>query len=313
LFLEFQFGSDTVLPARVEFDNRTSTSCTSEVTDTVETFTGDMEVMASTQDDTAVNVMVVKAFVVETSPGRQWSYAKAEHMEVEEEFNPFSSSFKLLGKPNQEFEGGNVRKGHEGNKDERFPKVRRSRKELQAPTSSLESKVCQCDPGVKLKISRSKPASSTMGLSSQKLPPRKNISGLEELSLPNQSCGRPVKWVFPSAPKEKSSSGSRSQWRKSSSSVADDSWTPSPERSRMSSVVPEIDQYLEMRYRNNVASRKCRQNRRAQESEMMEAAAKLVRDNQSLKIKADELERHVKKLREALLEVVNKTKKRVSV
>jgi hypothetical protein len=234
-------------------------------------------------------------------------------MEVEEEFNQFSSSSKLLRKPNEQFEGGNVRKGLKGNRDERFPKVRRSRKELQAPTFSLESKVCQCDPGEKLKISRIKPASSTMGLSSQKLSPRKNISRLEELSLPNQTCGRPVKHVFLSAPKEKSSSGSRAQRRKLSSSIADESWTPSSKRSRMSSVDPVIDQYREMRDRNNEASRKCRQNRKARESEMMETAAKLERENQSLKIKADELERLVKKLREARLEAENKTKKRVSV
>jgi hypothetical protein len=214
LFLEFQFGSDSVLPANVEFDNRISTSRIFEVTDTVEPFTGDMEVVASTQDDTAVIVMVVDSFVVEISPDRrQWSFAKADHMEVEEDCNQFSSSSKLLGKPNQLFEGGNVRKGLKGN-----------RKEL------------------------------------------------------------------------KGSSGSRSQQRKSSSSIADESWSPSSERSRMSSADPVRDRYREQREKNNEACRKSRQRRKARESELEEAAAKLEIENQRLKMKADQMERLLKKL-----------------
>jgi hypothetical protein len=312
LFLGFQLESDTILPANVEFDNRISTSCTSEITSTnadtikteVERVTNDVEVLASTQDDTAVNVMVV-----EMTSGTQWSDAMPEHMEVERECNQFSS-LKLLGKPNKQFEGGKktVRRGLEGKKDKRFPKVRRSRKELQAHTS-LESKVSQDGPLLKLKISRTKPASSTKVLSSQKLSPRENISGLEELLLPKQTRGRPAKRVFPSTSKEKSSSGSRSQRRKSSSSVADESWTPSSKRSRMSSVDPVCDRYRELRDKNNEASRKSRQNRKAREIEMKDVATKLERENQSLKIKAAEMERLVKKLREALLEAVIKTKK----
>jgi hypothetical protein len=319
LFLGFQLESDTILPANVEFDNRISTSCTSEITSTnadaikteVETFTDDVEVLASTQDDTAVNIMVVKPFVVETTTSTQRNDAKPERMEVEMECNQFSSSLKLLGKRNQQFEEGtktNVRRGLKGKKDERSPKVRRSRKELQAHTS-LESKVSQDGPVFKLKISRTKPAGSTKVLSSKKLSPRENISGLEELLLPKQTRGRPTKQVYPSTSKEKSSSGSRSRRRKSSSSVADESWAPSSKRSRMSSVDSVCGRYRELRDKNNEASRKSRQNRKSRESEMKVVAANLERENESLKIKADEMERLVKKLREALLEAVIKTKK----
>jgi hypothetical protein len=161
-----------------------------------EPITNDVEVRASTQDDTAANVMVVKPFVIETASGtrwsnaepehmeveREWSDAEPEHMEVERECNQFSSSLKMLGKPSQQFEGGtkaNARSGLKGKKVEHFPKVRRFRKELQAHTS-LESKVFQDSPVLKLKISRTKPASSTDVLSSQNLSPRENISGWEE-------------------------------------------------------------------------------------------------------------------------------------
>jgi hypothetical protein len=344
----FQFESDTILPASVEFDNRISASCTSEITSTnadtckteiepfmdfdnrisasctseitntnagtckteVEPFTDDVEVLASTQDDTAVNVMVVKPFVVEMTSGTQWNDAESGDMEVESECNEFSSSPKLPGKRNQQIERGiqtNMRRGLERKKDEHFPKVRRSRKELQAYTS-LESKVSQDGPTLKLKISRTKPASSTKVLSSQKLSTGESISGLEELLLPKQTRGRPPKRVYTSTSKEKSSAGSR-QRRKSSSSVADESWTPSSKRSRISSVDPICDRYRELRDKNNEASRKSRQTRKARERELKEVATKLERENESLKIKADEMERLVKKLREALLKAVIKTKK----
>jgi hypothetical protein len=210
------------------------------------------------------------------------SYTKAENVEVDENCKPFSSSSKLLGKPNWQFERGNVKRGL------------KRKEELQAPTFSLERKVSQDGPGLKLKIRRIKPASSTMGLSS-----------------PSQTRGCPVEPVLPSACKKKtSSSRSRSRRRTSSSSVADESWIPSSKRMRVSSL---IDRYRELRDRNNEASRKSRQNRKARESEMREVAVKLASENQSLKIRADEMERLIKKLREALLEAMMKTKKSTSV
>nr|CAD7444977.1 unnamed protein product [Timema bartmani] len=67
--------------------------------------------------------------------------------------------------------------------------------------------------------------------------------------------------------------------------------------------------YRELRDRNNEASRKSRLNRKAREEEMKEQSDKLEKENQSLRIKAEEMERLVKKMREALLEAVIKSKK----
>jgi hypothetical protein len=69
------------------------------------------------------------------------------------------------------------------------------------------------------------------------------------------------------------------------------------------------DRYRELRDKNNEASRRSRQNRKTKDHEMKEYAAQLASDNQTLKIKADEMERLVKKLRQALLEAVVKVKK----
>jgi hypothetical protein len=309
--------SDIVLPDTVDFD-RIFTPCTAEVptstkTDPVkaevEPFT-EVEVQADPKDDD--DVMVVKPFVVEMPSGRAWSDGDAEAMHVDEECNQLSSDVELLREPNQQFEGGtesNLRKVVGVNEDEQFQKARRqSRRDIQAHTS-LKSKVFQDGPVLKLKISRIKSDSSTKVLSSQKLSPRKSASGLEELLLPKQTGGRPVKRPVPSTYKESGSSGSRTRRRKLSSvSSADETWTPS-KKARTSSVDSDCDRYRHLRDRNNEASRKSRQNRKYRESEMKENAAKLERENQSLKIKADEMERLVKKLRQALLEAVIKTKK----
>nr|CAD7201985.1 unnamed protein product [Timema douglasi] len=67
--------------------------------------------------------------------------------------------------------------------------------------------------------------------------------------------------------------------------------------------------YRELRDRNNEASRKSRLNRKAREEEMKEQSDKLEKENHSLRIKAEEMERLVKKMREALLEAVIKSKK----
>ncbi|PNF15018.1 hypothetical protein B7P43_G17314 [Cryptotermes secundus] len=93
--------------------------------------------------------------------------------------------------------------------------------------------------------------------------------------------------------------------KKLSTSVAGESWTPA-KRSRMPSVNHMSDRYRERRERNNKASRKCRENRKVCDREMEELAAKLEGENESLKIRMDELEELVKKLREALFEAVVK-------
>jgi hypothetical protein len=307
--------SDTILPDSVDLDDRISTPYTSEVTMSTKADTAkaqvepitDVEVQASQKDDdAAVNVMVVKPFVVETSPDRHRSDANAERMNVEEECNQLSSNVELLRKPNRQFEirtKSNLRKSLRGNEDGHFPKARQqSRKDLQAHTL-LESKVSQDGPVLKLKISRIKSDSST------KLSARKDVSGLEELLSPKETGGPIVKLTFPSTSKERGSSGSRTRRRKLSSSYAsDESWTPS-KKARTFSVDSDSGRYRELRDRNNEASRKSRQNRKARESEMKGTAAELEQENQSLKIKADEMERLVKKLRQALLEAVIKTKK----
>jgi hypothetical protein len=55
-------------------------------------------------------------------------------------------------------------------------------------------------------------------------------------------------------------------------------------------------------------SRKSRLNRKARENEMREVAAKLDRENESLTIRLDDMERLVKKLTEALLKATTKPK-----
>ncbi|PNF29168.1 hypothetical protein B7P43_G11861 [Cryptotermes secundus] len=247
--------------------------------------------------------------VAETS-GTQRNDAELECMEAERECNQFSSSLELLRKPNQQFEEGkqtNVRRGLEGKEDRHFLKARRSRKASE-PRPSFESTLSQDGPTLKLKISRTKPATSTKVLSSRKLSPRVNICELEDLLLLKETRGCPEKRVYPSTSKANISSRSRSRQRKLSTSVADESWTPPSKRSRMPSVNHISDRYRELRDRNNEASRKSRKNRKAREGEMKELATKLEEENESLKISVDELEELVKKLREALLEAVVKMK-----
>jgi hypothetical protein len=314
---------DTILPISADHDGRIPTACTVEANSTNvepvmtedEPFTNDVELLDSFQDDLAVNV--VKPFVIEKSPDGQCNVSQSEHMEVEDEDNQFlSSSVKLLGKSDQQFEGQtktNVIKGFKGNKQ--FHNVQETRKDLASHTT-LESKILQDGSVLKLKISKRKlsagEGSNTKVLLSQKrVSPRKNVSQLEGLPLSRQTRGHSVKQLNPSPSKEKNiCSNNRSLQRKlSSRSTVDVPWTPPSKRSRQSSVDSESDRYRELRDRNNEASRKSRQSRKVREGEMKETAAKLERENQSLKIKADEMERLVKKMREALLEAVMKTKK----
>jgi hypothetical protein len=313
----------------VALDGRVPTSCTTEGTTTkvdpviteIEPLTNDVELLDNFQEHIAVNV--IRPFITEKSDG-QWNVSHSEHMEVEEmedTRNVFlPSSVKLLEKSDQQFKAQkttNGMKGLVGNKGENFHKVRENRKDLACHTT-LESKILQDGPALKLKISKRKlPAgqgsSTNVPLSQKEVSARKNVSEVEGPPLSRQTRGRPVKRVNPSTSKEKNKvcSNSRSLQRKLSvsSSSVDVPLTPPSKRSRQSSVDSECDRYRELRDRNNEASRKSRQSRRARECEMKETAAKLERENQTLMIKADELERLVKKLREALLEAMTKTKR----
>lgn len=321
---------------------------TSTKVETVKTrvglFTNDVELLDSFQGNSVVDV--VEPYVIEKSPDGQFSVSQSEHMEVEEmedEDNQFlsssvsqsenmeveemedgsnqflSSNVRLLGRSDQQLEGQtktNSTKGLKGNKGKQFENVQEIGKDLASHTM-LESKILQDGPVLKLKISRCKLSprqgnNTEVLLSQKRVSPRKNVSELEELPLTKQTQGHSVKQLKPSTCKEKNlRSNNRSLQRKLSLSCPnyDALWTPPAKRSRQSSVDSECDRYRELRDRNNEASRKSRQNRKARECEMKETAAKLERENQSLKIKADEMERLVKKLREALLEAVMKTKK----
>ena len=70
------------------------------------------------------------------------------------------------------------------------------------------------------------------------------------------------------------------------------------------SIISGSDRYRELRDRNNEASRKSRLNRKQKEVEMIHLAVDLEKENRELKTKADSLEKLVKKLREALMNIV---------
>lgn len=59
--------------------------------------------------------------------------------------------------------------------------------------------------------------------------------------------------------------------------------------------------YRESREKNNEASRKSRQNKKAKENEMMLRASELEKDNRILKMKVDELDKLVTSMRTAIL------------
>jgi chromosome segregation ATPase len=79
-------------------------------------------------------------------------------------------------------------------------------------------------------------------------------------------------------------------------------------RSRISSVDAGCDRYRELRDKNNEAARKSRQKRKARESEMNERMAKLEAENESLKKRAEEMERHANKQSEQLFKVMMEQK-----
>lgn len=68
----------------------------------------------------------------------------------------------------------------------------------------------------------------------------------------------------------------------------------------------ETDRYRELRDRNNEASRKSRLTRKARENELGKQAEILTKENMVLKVKVEEMENLVKKLRDALLQSMMK-------
>lgn len=68
----------------------------------------------------------------------------------------------------------------------------------------------------------------------------------------------------------------------------------------------ESEKYRELRNKNNEASRRSRANRKNREVEMREHALKLEAENKRLKVKAEEMEKLVKRLRNCLMQLVLK-------
>ncbi|XP_034234813.1 uncharacterized protein LOC117641521 [Thrips palmi] len=103
---------------------------------------------------------------------------------------------------------------------------------------------------------------------------------------------------------------SRKSPKKSLTSISEEEEDTKVKRPRSSvkrgersvSTSSESDRYRELRDRNNEASRKSRLTRKARETELGKQAEVLTRENRVLKVKVDEMENLVKKLREALLQ-----------
>lgn len=68
------------------------------------------------------------------------------------------------------------------------------------------------------------------------------------------------------------------------------------------------DKYRQLRDRNNEASRKSRATRKARENELNGSASQLEATNRRLAIKAEELEKMVNDMRQALLKIMTKKK-----
>lgn len=68
------------------------------------------------------------------------------------------------------------------------------------------------------------------------------------------------------------------------------------------------DKYRQLRDRNNEASRKSRATRKARENELNDSASELEAINRRLTIKAEELEKMVNDMRQALLQMMTKKK-----
>ncbi|KAJ9578870.1 hypothetical protein L9F63_004884 [Diploptera punctata] len=116
--------------------------------------------------------------------------------------------------------------------------------------------------------------------------------------------GRP-----PASSPRNSNKNNLSRQRKTSyRSDFEDPDSPLFKRVRLSSVESDTDKYRELRDRNNEASRRSRLNTKIREVEMKETAQRLEKENHSLRIRAEQTERLVKKLKEALLESVAKDK-----
>ena len=261
------------------------------IVEQVEPPPNDAESLDNTESDSAVKVEVVEPFCIAKSDDEQNDsvFEPMELVEGEVHCSLEQRSDQLCERRRRT----NVKKDLKGNKGQQIPKVTGTRNDVQLD-STLESRILHDGSDLRLKISKVKVSTGQTG--------RKRVA------LTKRTRGRPAKQALPSTSEGKNETHTnRSPQRKSCSE--DEPWILPSKRIRLTSG-ESCDRYRELRDKNNEASRKSRQNRKARELEMKEYAAKLASDNQTLKIKADEMERLVKKLRQALLEaVVVKTKK----
>lgn len=263
------------------------------------------ESLVNTLGDAAVKVEVIEPFCIAASDDEQ-NDSMIEPMElVEGEVHcsrEHSSDHLCDGRTRT-----NVKKDLKGNKGHQIQKFTETRKGL------LKSRILQDGTDLRLTISKvevpmGRTGSKRVAVPQQQVPQRENNSELTDLPLHKRIRGRPAKQALPSTSEVKSETRTTNRPPRRKSSPVDEPWISRSKRMKLTSG-ESCDRYRELRDKNNEASRKSRQNRKTRDLEMKEYAEKLASDNQTLKIKADEMERLVKKLRQALLEAVVKTKK----
>jgi hypothetical protein len=197
----------------------------------------------------------------------------------------------------------NVKNDLKGNKGHHIQKFTETR------TGLLKSKILQDGTDLRLKIPKVEVSTGRTG-SKRVVVPQQQVPQMENgpESKSKRTRGRPAKQALPSTSEVKNETHATNRPQRRKSCPVDEPWISPSKRIKLTSDESR-DRYRELRDKNNEASRKSRQSRKARDVEMKEYAANLERDNQTLKIKADEMERLVKKMRQALLEAVVKTKK----
>jgi hypothetical protein len=291
-------------------DDRISVSYTDEtakvepIIEQVEQSPNVAESLDNTVGDAAVKVEVIEPFCIAKLDDEQ-NDSVIEPMElVEGEVH-----CSLERRSDQLCEGRtrtNVKNNLKGNKVRQIQKFTETRKGL------LKSRILQDGTDIRLTISKSEVSTGRTGskrvaVSQQQVPQRENGSELKELPLPKRTRGRPAKQALPSTSEVKNETHTTNRPPRRKSCPVDEPWISPSKKIKLTSG-ESCDRYRELRDKNNEASRRSRQNRKVRDSDMKEYAAKLASDNQTLKIKADEMERLVKKLRQALLEAVVKAK-----
>lgn len=292
-------------------DDRISVSYTDEtakvepIIEQVEQSPNVAELLDNTVGNAAVKVEVVEPFGVAKLDDEQ-NDSVFEPMElVEGEVN-----CSLEHRSDQLCDGRtrmNVKNDLKGNKGQQIQKYTETRKGL------LKSRILQDGTDIRLtsskvEVSTGQTGSKGVAVPQQRVPPKESGSELRELPLAKRTRGRPAKRALPSTSEVKNETHTTNRPPRRKSCPEDEPWISPSKRIKLTAGEP-CNRYRELRDKNNEASRKSRQNRKARDHEMKEYSAQLASDNQTLKIKADEMERLVKKLRQALLEAVVKTKK----